>query len=305
MNACIRAVVRGALYNGLDVVGIERGYNGLVEGDIFPMTRSSVADSIQRGGTILKTARSKAFQTEEGFTMALNMIRNFKIDGLIIIGGNGSLAGALELSRRGVKVIGLPGTIDNDLGFTDYSIGYDTAVNTALAAISNIRDTSHSHDRTTIVEVMGRDCGDIAIYSGLGGGAEAVLIPEQSFDIDEVCRRLIEGKHRGKMSSILIKSEGVEISSQELSEKIREKTGLDAKVVILGYIQRGGSPTARDRVIASRLGYEAVKLLMEDRGGVAVGIRGEAISVIDLEEALQMKSDPLLDFNDLASILAY
>jgi 6-phosphofructokinase 1 len=304
MNATIRAVVRGALYHEMEIFGIERGYSGLIEGEIREMNARSVGDIIQRGGTILKTARSAEFLTEKGFNMALNMLASFKIEGLVVIGGNGSLLGALKLAEAGVKVMGLPGTIDNDLAFTDYTIGFDTAVNTALTAIGNIRDTSQSHDRTTIVEVMGRNCGDIAILSALGGGAEIVLIPERPEDVDDICRRLVESKNRGKKSSIIIKAEGVEVPSQELADLIAARTGLEAKVVILGYIQRGGSPTARDRQLAAMLGYEAARLLKKDVYNRAVGVRGDSVVDYDLAEALAMKSDPLLDLDGLADILS-
>ncbi|MDR1953534.1 MAG: 6-phosphofructokinase [Clostridiales Family XIII bacterium] len=304
MNAAIRAVVRGALYHDMEVFGIERGYEGLIAGEIYEMDRRSVSDIIQRGGTILKTARSEAFMQDEGFAMALNMIDSFQIEGLIIIGGNGSLTGALRLAEAGVKVIGLPGTIDNDLPFTDFTIGFDTAVNTVLGAVGNIRDTSHSHERTTIIEVMGRECGDIAIYAGLTGGAEIILIPEQEVDMQAVCRRLIEGKNSGKRSSIIIKAEGVNISSEDLEHTIRERTGLDTKMVILGYIQRGGSPTARDRMIASLLGYEAVKLLSEGIGNKAVGIHDGSVVSFDLAEAMRMENTTILELGTLAEILS-
>ncbi|MDO5331202.1 MAG: ATP-dependent 6-phosphofructokinase, partial [Bacillota bacterium] len=238
MNACIRAVVRGALSYGMDVYGIKRGYEGLIDGDIMQMDVSSVADIIHRGGTILRTARSDRFQTVEGFSRAVAMLDTFGIDGLVVIGGDGSLHGALELLKAGVPVIGLPGTIDNDLGYTDYTIGFDTAVNTALAAIGNIRDTSSSHGRTTIIEVMGRNCGDIALYCGLAGGAETILIPEEEVDVNDICKKLIIGMNRGKLHSIIIRAEGVNISSNDLANEIKQKTGLDTKVVVLGYIQR-------------------------------------------------------------------
>jgi 6-phosphofructokinase 1 len=304
MNAAIRAAVRGGLYHGMEIFGVERGYEGLISGEIYRMDRRSVSDIIQRGGTILKTARSEAFMEDEGFSMALNMLDSFQIDGLIVIGGNGSLTGALKLADAGIKVIGLPGTIDNDLPFTDYTIGFDTAVNTVLGAVGNIRDTSHSHDRITIIEVMGRECGDIAIYAGLTGGAEIILIPEREADIQSICRRLVEGKNNGKRSSIIIKAEGVNMSTEELERSIRERTGLDAKMVILGYIQRGGSPTARDRMLASRLGYEAVDLLRSGAYNKAVGVRGGKTVSYDLSEAMRMKKTSVADLDVLADILS-
>ena len=303
MNAAIRAVARSAIYHELEVFGIDRGYEGLIAGEIWEMDRRSVSDIIQRGGTMLKTARSASFKEADGFNMALNMLENFRIDGLVVIGGNGSLRGALDLSRSGVKVIGLPGTIDNDLPFTDFTIGFDTAVNKVLNAVGNIRDTSHAHERTTIIEVMGRECGDIAIYAGLTGGAEIILIPECEVDMNEVCRRLIEGKNCGKKSSIIIKAEGVNISSEDLERIIRERTGLDTKMVILGYIQRGGSPTARDRMLASLFGNRAVELLVAGEYNKAIGIQGSDIVSVDLEKALDMKGRSIIGLGATADIL--
>ena len=305
MNACIRAVVRGALSSGLEVCGIKRGYEGLIDGEIEEMKIESVADIIHRGGTVLRTARSERFETAEGRKRAISMLETFGIDGLVVIGGDGSLKGALELMNESrIPVIGLPGTIDNDLGYTDFTIGFDTAVNTALMAIGNIRDTSSSHGRTTIIEVMGRNCGDIALYSGLAGGAETILVPEQKVDVNDICRKLIVGMNRGKLHSIIIRAEGVSISSQELADTICEKTGLETKVVILGYIQRGGSPTATDRILASRMGIHAVELLKEDIGGKAVGIRGDEIFSMDLAEALQTTKPSHLDFKKICDILS-
>ncbi len=305
MNAAIRAVVRGALYHKMEVYGIERGYEGLINGDIKEMTVSSVSDIMQRGGTCLKTARSQRFMTPEGFQRALDMLDSFKIEGLVVIGGDGSYRGALELTKAGRIVMGLPGTIDNDLAYTDFTIGFDTAVNTVLSAIGNIRDTSSSHERSTVIEVMGRCCGDIALYAGLTGGAESILIPEETMDINKICRTLIQGKNRGKMHSVILRAEGCEISSDELAKTITEKTGMDTKVVVLGYIQRGGSPTARDRMLASRMGYKAVGLLLQD--GItskAVGIRGEEIVYCGLEEALNMPRKYDRSLMELAEILS-
>jgi 6-phosphofructokinase 1 len=202
MNACIRAVVRGAIFNDMEVYGIRRGYEGLIDGDITAMDVASVADIIHRGGTILRTARSERFQTEEGFNRALNMLESFNIEGLVIIGGDGSLRGGVDLSNAGIAVMGLPGTIDNDLPYTDFTIGFDTAVNTALMAIGNIRDTSSSHGRSTIIEVMGRRCGDIALYAGLAGGAETILVPEQPLDVPGMCKKLLIGKTEGSCTAL-------------------------------------------------------------------------------------------------------
>lgn len=305
MNAAIRAVVRGALYHNMKVYGIERGYEGLINGDFKEMEVSSVSDIMQRGGTFLKTARSKRFMTPEGFKRAIDMLENFEIEGLVVIGGDGSYRGGLELAKAGKTVIGLPGTIDNDLAYTDYTIGFDTAVNTVLSAIGNIRDTSSSHERSTVIEVMGRNCGDIALYAGLTGGAESILIPEEPVDINKICRTLVQGKQRGKMHSVILLAEGVDISSEELARVVAEKTGMDAKVVVLGYIQRGGSPTARDRLLASRMGYKAVELLLQEgMTSKAVGVKGEQIVHYDLEEALNMPRNHDRSMMELAEILS-
>lgn len=304
MNACIRAIARRGPSLDLDIVGIERGYEGLIAGEMRELGPRDVSDMIQRGGTVLKTARSENFMHEEGFKMALNMVTTFKLDGIIVIGGNGSLNGAIKLAKAGVPVIGLPGTIDNDLPFTDYTIGFDTAVNTVLSAIGNIRDTSNAHERTTIIEVMGRECGDIAIYAGLTGGAEIILVPENKVDIDDVCRVLIEGKNVGKSSSIILKAEGVAIDSTELEETIQERTGLDTKVVILGYIQRGGSPTAQDRMLASLLGNKACELFSKNIINKAIGFRNGEIEIFDIEESLLVARKNLHHLQELAKVLA-
>ena len=304
MNAAIRAVVRGAIFNKIKVYGIRRGYEGLLEGDIEEMEVSSVSDIIQRGGTMLRTARSEEFMEPAGFQRALDMLENFGIDGLVVIGGDGSLRGGLELSEAGVKVMGLPGTIDNDLAFTEFSIGFDTAVNTVLTAIGNIRDTSSSHGRSTVVEVMGRNCGDIALYSGLAGGAEYILTPEEEVDINAMCKKIIQGRNRGKLHSLIIRAEGVALGSSELADIIETRTGLETRVVVLGYTQRGGSPTARDRVLASLMGYRAVELLLSDRSSRAIGIRGADIIDVDLSEALKMKRVWKGSIMDLADILS-
>ncbi|MDR0570158.1 MAG: 6-phosphofructokinase [Clostridiales Family XIII bacterium] len=304
MNTAIRAVVRGAIYNDMEVYGIKRGYEGLIAGDISEMNVSSVSDIIQRGGTVLHTARSAHFMESEGFKRATDMLENFEIEGLVVIGGDGSLNGALKLAKAGKAVVGLPGTIDNDLGYTDYTIGFDTSVNTVLSAISNIRDTSSSHERSTVIEVMGRNCGDIALHAALCGGAEAVLIPEIEPSINGLCRTLIQGKNRGKRHSIIIKAEGVKIPTQELADIITERTGLETKAVVLAYIQRGGAPTGRDRMLASQMGYKAVELLRDDVINRAVGIRGNEITHYDLEEALAMKREVNQGVSDLAEILS-
>jgi len=291
-------------YLEVEVVGIDRGYDGLIAGDMHELGPRDVSDIIQRGGTFLRTARSETFKTKDGFRRATDMLDNFKIEGLIVIGGNGSMAGALSLSKAGVKVVFLPGSIDNDMAYTDYSIGFDTAVNTALYAISNIRDTSSSHERVTIIEVMGRECGDIAVHAGLTGGAEIILVPEKPIDTGAICRTLIESRNKGKRSSIIVMAEGVDSDPNTLDEEITKRTGLDVKVVILGYLQRGGTPTANDRLLASLLGSKAVELLKADKHGVALGsVKGEIVSP-EIGKAIKIKKSGVSPLYDLAALLS-
>lgn len=304
MNAAIRAAVRGGIYRGMKVYGIERGFAGLIDGEIKEMDVSSVSDILHRGGTMLRTARSERFMTDEGFKRALNMLESFSIEGVIIIGGDGSMMGGLKISEAGFTVMGVPGTIDNDLAYTDFSIGFDTAVNTVLSSISNIRDTSSSHERSTVIEVMGRHCGDIALYAGVTGGAETILIPEIPVDINAVCRKIIQGRNRGKLHNIIIKAEGVEIRSEDLADMIKELTGVDTKIVVLSYVQRGGSPTARDRLLASRTAYKAVELLRDDSSSKAVGINGNEIVAYDLGDALKMTRTHDQSYIELADVLS-
>ncbi len=304
MNAAVRAAVRTALNMGMEVYGIERGYEGLLDGDIKKMEWNSVGDILQRGGTILRTARSERFVTEEGQKHAVTMLETFGIEGLVIIGGDGSFKGGLELAKRGIKVMGVPGTIDNDLGYTDYTIGFDTAVNTVLSMISNIRDTASAHERTTIIEVMGRHCGDIALHAGLAGGADVILVPEVELDINKVCRRVLRGQQSGKLHSIIIKAEGVEMSSTELAEIIEARTGREARAVVPGHIQRGGTPTGRDRILASLMATKAVQLLYNDENSKAIGIVGNDIVAYDLEEALEIKREFGKVIYELAEVLS-
>ncbi|MFA5527181.1 MAG: 6-phosphofructokinase [Peptostreptococcales bacterium] len=303
MNAAIRAVVRRALYENIEVAGIYRGYAGLITGDIKNLDTATVADKLQRGGTFLGTARSEEFRTEEGFQKALNILKIFRMDGLVVVGGDGSLRGALELGKAGIKVIGIPATIDNDLGFTDYSIGFDTAVNTVLLAIANIKDTSSSHRRGTIIEVMGRNCGDIALYAGLAGGAEVILVPEEKIDVNKVCEDLIIGKNKGKLHNIILLAEGASIKAEELMHLIQKKAGIECRLTVLGHIQRGGSPTASDRILASKLGNRAVELLISGQEKKAVGVHGNRVTDHDLEEALEMKKMKNEEMYKLASVL--
>ena len=267
------------------------------------MNLSSVGDIIHRGGTILKTARCEEFKTEEGRKKALDVLNIFGIEGLVVIGGDGSFQGAQKLSHEGIKTIGLPGTIDNDLAYTDYTIGFDTAVNTVLSSVSNIRDTSTSHGRANIIEVMGRHCGDIALYAGLAGGAESIIVPEEEFSVEDVCRKLINGRNRGKMHSIIMLAEGIG-NGFNLAKEVEEKTGIETKVTVLGHIQRGGTPTAFDRVLASRMGAKAVELLIEDKSGRAVGIRNNEIMDLDIDEALSHKKVFERDIYKLTKILS-
>lgn len=304
MNAAIRAVVRCGIDAGLEVWGIERGYEGLLDGEFRLMDRSSVGDILHRGGTILKTARCERFKEAKWLDKAAEMLGTFEIEGVVVIGGDGSLRGGLELSERGIKVMGLPGTIDNDLSYTDFTIGFDTAVTTVLDAVGKIRDTSSAHDRTTVIEVMGRHCGDIALYSALAGGAECALIPEEKEDINRVCRKIIEGSNRGKLHSIVIKAEGTPTSGDKLAKIIEERTGKETKLVVLSYLQRGGSPTFNDRMLATLCGAKAVELLSEESSSKAIGICDGHIIAYDLKEAIEMPKDFDGKLYDLIDVLS-
>lgn len=288
MNAAIRAVVRCGIDAGFEVWGIERGFEGLLDGELRVMDRSSVGDILHRGGTVLKTARSERFMEDRWIDKAADLLKTLNIDGLVVIGGDGSLHGGLKLSERGITVMGLPGTIDNDLNYTDFTIGFDTAVSTVLEAVSKIRDTSSAHDRTSVIEVMGRHCGDIALYSAVTGGAECVLLPEKEEDINRVCRKIIEGSNRGKLHSIIIKAEGTPTPGDELVKIIEEKTGRETKLIVLSYLQRGGSPTMNDRLLATLCAEKAVTLLGEDSKSKAIGVSDGHIVAYDLADALKM-----------------
>ena len=304
MNACIRAVTRACLYYGMEVIGFHQGYEGLLDDDYEEMKVSSVADIIHRGGTMLQTARSARFMSDDGILDGYENLKKHGVEALVVIGGDGSLRGGLalhELTR--MPVFGLPGTIDNDLAYTDFTIGFDTSVNTVLQAIGNIRDTSSSHGRTTIIEVMGRHCGDIALHAGLAGGAETILIPEKAFKLDDIVRKLQAGRDRGKKHSIIIKAEGAGITTDELAKILAERLGAETKQVILGYIQRGGSPTARDRILASRTGVRCVELIREGVSNAAIGIKGDTIVDYPLAVALNMEKDSHLEFQRICDIL--
>jgi len=305
MNAAVRSITRYGIYREMEVYGIKRGYEGLIDGEVERLYRRSVGDILQRGGTILQTARSKSFMTMEGMEKAYNVLRELMIENLIVIGGDGTFTGAKEFSKNfGVNVIGLPGTIDNDLAYTDETIGFDTAINTVLEGITRIRDTSSSHERTTIIEVMGRHCGDIALYSGLTGGAESVLLPELDNDIDAVCEKVISGVREGKLHDIIIKAEGVPVDSQELVKIVQERTGRDVKLVVLSYLQRGGSPTFRDRMLATMCGARAIDLIMQGAKNRAVGTRNGEIFDMDIAEALAASRTVDLDLYKGVDILS-
>ncbi len=303
MNAAIRAVVRSCIYKDLRVFGVKKGFNGLIHGDVMEMDVSSVADIIQRGGTILRTARCEEFETEEGFNKTLNIINIFNFDGIIIIGGDGTLRGAKDLSDSGIPCVGIPATIDNDLPFTDYTIGFDTALNTILDAVNKIRDTTTSHERVSIIEVMGRKSGNIALYAGLAGGAESIIVPEIEFSFDSICKKLLQGKNRGKLHSIIMLAEGVG-NAIKLAEDIEQKLDMEVRITILGYLQRGGAPTAFDRILASRYGAKAVELLIQGRYDRVVGIRNNEIIDEDIETALETKKKFNKDMYELAKILS-
>lgn len=304
MNAAIRAVVRCGIDAGFEVYGIKRGYEGLLDGEIEQMNLSSVGDILHRGGTILKTARSERFSTEEGVKRSKVILGTFGIDALIVIGGDGSMRGALELSKLGINVMCLPGTIDNDLAYTDYTIGFDTAVNTVLDAISKVRDTSSAHERNTIIEVMGRHCGDIALYAGVGGGAEAVLIPEVEADVNRVCRKILQGAGRGKLNSIIINAEGSGVSSDELAKEIAEVTGRETRIVVLSYLQRGGVPTLDDRLLASQSGAKAIELIQNGIKNRAIGTVNGKIQAFEIEGALSEKPEFDHELYELIDVLS-
>ena len=286
MNAAIRAVVRKARYHNVDVVGVYYGYEGLYEGKYEQLDLGSVGGIIQRGGTKLFSARFPEFKQDDVQLKAIERMRADGIEGLVVIGGDGSYRGAMALTEKGFPCIGVPGTIDNDIPGTDYTIGFDTALNTVVDAIDKIRDTATSHENTFIVEVMGRHAGDIALWAGLAAGAESIIIPEETYDIDDIIVRLEQGIARGKRHSIIIVAEGV-MPASDLAKLIKEKMDIEIRVSVLGHIQRGGSPTAQDRVLAGRLGAKAVEVLLEGRGGRAVGVKNHMIIDYDLTVAFE------------------
>ena len=291
MNAAIRAVLRTAIANGIRVCGIRRGYHGLLKEEIIELTARDVADTIQRGGTILQTARCQTMRTEEGQQKAAAICKKYGIDGLVVIGGDGSFAGAQKLANLGVRTIGLPGTIDLDIACTDYTIGFDTAVNTAMEAIDKVRDTSTSHERCSIIEVMGRGAGYLALWCGIANGAEKILLPEEhDYDEQSMIDDIMECKKRGKKNYIIINAEGVG-DSINMAKRIEEATGIETRATILGHMQRGGSPTCKDRVYASVMGAKAVELLMDGKSNRVVGYRHGEFIDFDINEALSMKKE--------------
>ncbi|WP_314001676.1 6-phosphofructokinase [uncultured Paenibacillus sp.] len=299
MNAAVRAVVRSALFNGLEVYGVQRGYQGLINDDLRSMDLRSVGDIIQRGGTILQTARCKEFLTTEGQQRGADVLRARGIDGLIVIGGDGSYQGANKLSKLGIKTMGLPGTIDNDISFTDFTIGFDTAVSICVDAINKLRDTMTSHERSSVVEVMGRHCGDIALYAGLASGAETIIVPEVPYDIDAIAGRMRENFQAGKRHSIVIVAEGAG-NGQEISAAITARNGIEPRVTVLGHIQRGGTPTHNDRILASKLGDFAVQKLMGGDSGKACGIIDGKMAATEIDKVVNTKKPFNMELYNLA-----
>ena len=303
MNPAIRAVVRKAIFHNVEVYGIYGGYAGLVNGNIKKLELGSVGDIIHRGGTMLQSARLPEFANPEVQKKGIEQLRAHGIEGLVVIGGDGSYRGARALTQQGYPCVGVPGTIDNDIPGTELTIGFDTALNTVIDAIDKIRDTATSHERTFVIEVMGRNAGDIALWAGLAGGAETILIPEENYDMKEVAERLRSGHDRGKKHSIIVVAEGV-CSGYEFARQLKETTEFDTRVSVLGHIQRGGSPTVADRVLASRLGARAVELLIEGKGGRAVGIENNKLVDYDIIEALEKKHTLDLDLFKLSKELS-
>ncbi len=305
MNAAIRAVVRTGIYNGFKVMGVKKGYNGLICGDIFEMNSRSVSDIVHRGGTMLRTARCLEFKTEDGVKKAVNMAKVFRLDALVVIGGDGSFRGARDLSKFGLPVIGIPGTIDNDIGCSEYTIGYDTALNTVQDAMDKIRDTAYSHERCSILEVMGRHAGYIALNIGIACGAEVVLLPEMPFDFDDkIIKPIIEGRNRGKKQYSVIVAEGVG-GAIDIAKKIEEVTGIESRATILGHLQRGGSPTVKDRVMASMMGAHATEILKKGIMNRIIAVKDSKVVDIEINEALAIEKqidDNMVELSEILSL---
>ncbi len=301
MNAAIRAVVRTACENGIKVYGVIRGYNGLINGDFIEMDLRSVSDIINRGGTILYSARSVEFATEEGMRKAIRTCQEWGIEGVVVIGGDGSFRGARDLSERGIPCVGIPGTIDNDIACCDYTIGYDTCLNTIMELVDRLRDTSESHDRCSVIEVMGRRAGYLALNAGIACGATSILIPEVSFDIEKhVIERMQKTQRTDKKHFIIIVAEGCGVNIEDLADEIEKKTGVETRPTILGHTQRGGYPTVKDRVMATRMGNYAVKLLMNNIGNRVVASKKEDVIDYDIFDALNMSKSIDMELYDIA-----
>ena len=288
MNAAVRAVVRSALHKGIKVYGIRRGYCGLIEDDVMEMDEMSVSNIIHKGSTILYTARSAEFRTEAGMQKAKETCEKYGMEGIVVIGGDGSFRGAADLSARGIACVGLPGTIDNDIACTEYTIGYDTAMNTCIELIDKLQDTCQSHDRCSVVEVMGRGAGFIAVNTGLASGAVEIITKEVPYDLDELARKMLECKKNGKQNFIIVVAENIG-NAEGIARAVQEKTGIESRATVLGHVQRGGSPTVRDRVVASEMGYYAVELLESGASNRVVGMQNNKIVDFDIQEALSMK----------------
>lgn len=309
MNAAIRAVVRTACENNVKVYGIDRGFKGLMEGSLIPMEIRSVCDIIHKGGTVLHSARSKEFTTEEGMKKAIEMCKAYAIEGIVVIGGDGSFRGARDLSERGIPCIGVPGTIDNDIACCDYTIGYDTCMNTIMDMVDRVRDTSASHDRCSVIEVMGRRAGYLALNAGIAVGATAILIPEVEVDLKrDVFDKIRRTQKTGKTHFLVIVAEGISadgiITVEELAKAIEEETGVESRSMALAHVQRGGSPTVRDRVAASQMGYRAVELLMQGIGNRIVAMQKDQIVDVDIFEALNMKKHIDMELYKMANVIS-
>jgi len=307
MNAAVRAVVRTAVYQDIKVFGINRGYDGLINGDIIPLNKGNVANIIHRGGTFLKTARSDEFRTVEGRQKAFETLNAYDIEGLVVIGGNGTYTGAsLLCQEHNIKAVGIPGTIDNDIFGTDFTIGFDTAINTAVEAVDKIRDTADSHNRLFFIEVMGRHSGYIALHTAIGSGASAVFIPEHDVDLEKFVENLKKAGRRNKLFNLVIIAEGNKNGgAMELANKVKEMyPKIDAKATIIGHLQRGGSPTANDRVLASQLGYEAVNALIQNKSNIALGIVSNELKFTSFEEAISLRKDPDKGMITMSEILS-
>lgn len=302
MNAAIRAVVKSAIHSGIEVMGIKHGYKGLINEELVPLVSSDVDGISEKGGTILKTARCPEFMEEQGRKKALETLKKFEIDGLVVIGGDGSFQGAEKLEKLGVKVVGLPGTIDNDLAYTDYCIGFDTTLNTVLECIAKIKDTDSSHEKTTIVEVMGRYCGDLALYSALAGGGEIISTPEMKLDFDTICTKLSENIGKGKNDNIIIITERM-YDIEELQKYLEEKLNISIRSTVLGFVQRGGNPSAFDRVLAGKMGIRAVELLMKGLSGRFVGIRDNKIIDVDFKSINNINDNKQKEYDLLKELL--